>query len=78
MQHCRECHQTFSGTSAGDSHRTGKHEVRTGPDRRRCRTEAEMVAVGLWRDARGLWRGEASRTGAHRRWSGLAGSGVTV
>jgi len=70
MEHCRECHQTFAATRPGDDHRTGKHELRTGPDRRRCRTTDEMLAVGLWRDARGVWHGRASASGVSQRWDG--------
>jgi hypothetical protein len=42
IEHCMSCHETFSGTSAGDLHRVGEHGVKEGPDRRRCLTVAEM------------------------------------
>ena len=54
-QHCKACHETFTGTESGDKHRTGKHDVRTGNARRRCRTPDEMLAVGLVVNPRGLW-----------------------
>lgn len=54
-EHCTECHQNFTGTSAGDKHRTGKHHVRSGPDARRCLTTDEMTAKGMTRNKRGVW-----------------------
>jgi len=68
-EHCTVCHQTFTGATAGDMHRVGKHGVKTGPDRRRCLTAAEMVERGLildedrsmWR-LPGTWRGPADAT----------------
>lgn len=47
VEHCLACHSTFSGTTAGDMHRTGDHAVSSGPSRRRCRTADEMLAKGL-------------------------------
>lgn len=47
MEHCRACHATFSGTTAGDMHRVGDHAVFTGPTRRRCLTPAEMLEKGM-------------------------------
>jgi hypothetical protein len=55
MEHCKSCHETFSGTTAGDHHRTGKHDVKDGPDRRRCRTVEEMEELGMARNDRGVW-----------------------
>lgn len=55
IEHCPECHQTFTGTSAGDKHRTGDHAVSTGPDRRRCRTVEEMLEVWMTQNRRGVW-----------------------
>lgn len=46
-QHCCACHLTFSGTSAGDFHRTGDHAISTGPNRRRCLTVEEMELKGM-------------------------------
>lgn len=61
QEHCpvRGCHQTFTGATAGDMHRTGKHHVSLGPDRRRCLTEAEMLAKGMARNGRGIWMSSA-------------------
>jgi hypothetical protein len=55
MEHCPECHQTFTGTSAGDKHRTGKHHIDKGSDRRRCMTVDEMTAKGMTQNVRGVW-----------------------
>jgi hypothetical protein len=49
-EHCTACHETFSGSSAGDRHRIGRHGVD-----RRCRTRAEMVSLGMTQNARGVW-----------------------
>ena len=56
-QHCCACHQTFSGTTAGDMHRTGDHAVSSGPTRRRCLTLAEMTERGMTvtTNAQGTW-----------------------
>lgn len=54
-QHCTVCHQTFTGPSSGDKHRTGKHGVTCGPDRRRCLTVDEMTARGMKRNGHGYW-----------------------
>lgn len=55
MEHCGACHQTFSGTTAGDRHRVGKHHIFTGPQRRRCLTVEEMQKIGMRQNARGIW-----------------------
>lgn len=49
LEHCTVagCHRTFSSTRAGDMHRTGDHAVTFGPDRRRCKTDDELVKSGL-------------------------------
>ncbi|MDT9694142.1 hypothetical protein Q5762_38595, partial [Streptomyces sp. P9(2023)] len=39
----------------GDMHRTGKHGQITGPARRRCLTEAEMLDRGMTRNRSGQW-----------------------
>nr|DAR86465.1 MAG TPA: alpha-aminoadipate carrier protein [Caudoviricetes sp.] len=54
-EHCPECHETFGGTRAGDMHRTGRHGVTEGPDRRRCLTPAEMKAKGMTQARAGVW-----------------------
>lgn len=53
-EHCTECHQTFSGQTLGDGHRTGDHH----PDTRRCLSEAEMIGKG-WRLVDSVWHGKA-------------------
>lgn len=55
IEHCASCHETFTGTSAGDKHRVGDHAISVGPNRRRCLTVAEMAKKGLWRTSRGYW-----------------------
>jgi hypothetical protein len=70
-EHCKVCHLTFAGTNAGDSHRTGKHGVTKGPDRRRCHPAAELAALGMWTQGEGrmtVWHGVANPRGVqHRR-----------
>lgn len=55
IEHCAACHQTFTGTSSGDRHRTGDHAISLGPKRRRCLTPEEMRAKGMTQNARGQW-----------------------
>lgn len=55
IEHCPACHETFTGTTSGDRHRVGDHNVFVGPDRRRCLTPAEMVEAGMKQNARGQW-----------------------
>lgn len=45
IEHCAACHETFTGTKAGDRHRVGAYGVTTGPNRRRCLTVDEMRAI---------------------------------
>lgn len=47
LEHCTVCHRTFSSTRNGDRHRTGKHHLSVGPDRRRCMTDEECAKAGL-------------------------------
>ncbi|MGO4984986.1 hypothetical protein, partial [Collinsella sp. Sow4_E3] len=47
--------ETFTSTTSGDMHRTGKHGQITGPARRRCLTEAEMLDQGMTRNRSGQW-----------------------
>lgn len=54
-EHCLECHETFTRTKAGDKHRTGRHGVTEGPDRRRCLTPAELAAKGMTQNSKGYW-----------------------
>ena len=55
IEHCTECHQTFTGTTAGDRHRVGDHAVSIGSDRRRCLSADEMRGKGMEQNARGQW-----------------------
>lgn len=63
-EHCRVCHETFSGSSAGDKHRTGDHGVFVGPERRRCLTSDEMTERGMEQNDRGIWT-----TGGENPWA---------
>jgi len=69
MTECSSCELHFSGTSAFDQHRVGRHEYTlweglqrnpTAEDGRRCLNETEMVEAGMERDAHGRWRVVAS------------------
>lgn len=55
IEHCTECHETFSGSTSGDRHRIGEHHITHGPDRRRCRTPEEMRKLGMEQNSRGQW-----------------------
>jgi len=63
-EHCTLCHRTFTGTTAGDAHQTGIHGIRTGADRRRCRTDDELAKVRLIRKDNGRWGYESTE----RKW----------
>jgi hypothetical protein len=52
VEHCTACHRTFSGSTTGDRHRVGRHELFTGPNRRRCLTVAEMAGLRTRSDHR--------------------------
>jgi hypothetical protein len=54
IEHCTVCHQTFTGTKAGDKHRTGTYV----PLARRCLTADEMRAKGMAQNQRGQWVSE--------------------
>lgn len=51
-EHCAGCHETFSGTTAGDKHRIGKHHDGT----RRCMTEVELQGALAYDADRDVWR----------------------
>lgn len=51
IEHCTECHQTFTGNTSGDKHRVGPFF----PGGRRCLTADEMRAKGMAQNARGQW-----------------------
>ena len=55
LEHCPGCHQSFTGTAAGDMHRVGDHDLSQGPGRRRCLTISEMEAKGMAQNGRGVW-----------------------
>lgn len=55
IEHCTVCHESFTGTTAGDRHRVGDHDVWDGPNRRRCLSAEEMITRGLRCNALGLW-----------------------
>lgn len=55
-EHCTVCHETFTGSVSGDKHSVGKHGVREGPDRRRCRTVEEMQEAGMVQNKYGWWK----------------------
>lgn len=64
LEHCTVCHRTFSGTTTGDAHRVGPYWPE---GLRRCLTDDELTARGLWLDA-GIWHGRPNRAGIqHRR-----------
>lgn len=54
---CLGCGTPFNSVSAFDKHRTGKHHISAGADRRRCMTENEMTSAGFVRNKRGVWAG---------------------
>ena len=65
IEHCPVCHQTFSGTSTGDVHRTGPQEAR------RCLTTDELTALGLWATTNPygtqIWHGKPNKKGLQKR-----------
>lgn len=62
-EHCPVCHETFTGTTAGDMHRRGDHGITTGPNRRRCLTTDEMLDRGMTQDSHGRWTTGRAYTG---------------
>ena len=48
---CSACGEYFNSTRAFDKHRTGPYGFGT----RRCRSIAEMLGLGMAKNARGLW-----------------------
>lgn len=49
LEHCPECHQTFTCTRSGDLHRAGA------PSARRCLPPVDMMERGLTLNTRGHW-----------------------
>ena len=68
IEHCDACHETFTGTSAGDKHRTGSYV----PMERRCLSADEMRALGMEQNARGVWT-----LGGVSPWAGVVESDAT-
>lgn len=66
---CRACGETFKSVAGFDKHRTGsygeaiyaegdvkrKNPIGQGPSTRRCMTVAEMVSIGMSKNAQGWW-----------------------
>jgi hypothetical protein len=48
--HCEGCHESFTGVKAFDAHRRGRHGVD-----RHCATPAQMLILGLRKNAQGQW-----------------------
>ena len=55
---CSGCGRLFNSTHAFEKHRTGAHGVD-----RRCMTEQEMEAIGMFKAADGFWRGSRMPSG---------------
>lgn len=51
---CQGCQEYFNSSHAFDKHRTGEHGVD-----RRCLTQDEMTAKGMFCGDDGFWRGSA-------------------
>lgn len=58
LNFCRTCGHDFGGVTAFDLHRVGKHQYLHDdehPDGRRCLTEQEMLAIGMYVNGQGRW-----------------------
>ena len=55
MMQCRSCDLKFRSEGAFNMHRTGKHWLNDGPERRRCMDEIEMLDKGMAKNAGGVW-----------------------
>jgi hypothetical protein len=55
MFQCRACDTKFRSEAAFNMHRTGKHGIPDGPERRRCMDEWEMLDKGMGQNGAGLW-----------------------
>ena len=77
-QHCCSCGETFSGTTAGDMHRTGDHAISHGPNRRRCLTPDEMLAKGMTfiTNSHGTWIWGTGRGSGQAFWLAQDGPGL--
>jgi hypothetical protein len=59
MNVCDNCGQDFASVTAYEKHRVGVHAYEASadrPDGRRCRTEPELIELGMTRDSRSRWR----------------------
>lgn len=63
-EHCPACHETFTGSYSGDKHRVGKHHISTGPQRRRCLNESEMLDIGMVQNSKRVWMSQAREDAA--------------
>ena len=77
-EHCESCGETFSGTTAGDMHRTGDHAISHGPNRRRCLTADEMLAKGMTfiTNSHGTWIWGTGRGQGQAFWLAQDGPGL--
>lgn len=68
IEHCQMCHQTFSGSTTGDAHRVGPHDL---PGQRRCLTAPELEGLGLWLETNAygtaVWHGSPNKQGIQKR-----------
>ena len=71
---CAACDLVFGGLTVFDAHRVGSPGVSLGPNRRRCLTEAELLAKGQRPGPRGWGRpyGGPNRLRAARRTAAAA------
>jgi hypothetical protein len=76
---CSACGKDFGGVRAFDLHRVGKHEYDYNPDHpdgRRCLSEQEMLARGMYLNESGRWsqprNGLSERLGSRTRGTELA------
>jgi hypothetical protein len=58
---CRACGEHFNSTYAFDKHRTGDLTMR------RCRRTAEMIELGMSKNAKGLWVSKKHSDSSKRR-----------
>jgi hypothetical protein len=67
VEHCPACHETFTGTEAGDAHRIVQREDAEGNEYRRCLTANEMRSLKR-RDSE-PWFVEGANAYGTRLWS---------
>lgn len=71
---CAACGEYFGALDTFDRHRVGD----LAKDRRRCLTEAEMVARGWSRNGRGFWLRHRREAGPQRTGTAISGEGATA